>query len=390
MAQTREAIAQNLAERLWWQAARRDDARVARRLYRQPGVDGVYQLDAGALLDDFCSFLQALGVGAWLGEGQGTAVQREMVPVVQYVLLYRLKTLCGIERRQALPAWRFSDEALRRLVGCNAHQVRHGVCQRGAAHRQGARTTGPICPAALADHLVKLHLRGLEALLHRVIRALAQAGVWAAQVTGIVDATDVETTAPYEGCGQVTRQRQITDTRGQVHAIAVTVYGWKLLGLIEARTKIPLAATVVPIQAHATRSLRAVITQARTHLAGHVRRHQGVFDNGCLAGVDLWWLAPHGITCVVPAKDQMAVTVDAQAPAAAGAGSTVGRRAQTVRHGQGKTAWRVRLATDVVGITGVTTDDQYGPPEPGRRHNRRDVQPTPINAVVVRQWHGRH
>ena len=43
MEQTREAIEQNLAERLCWQAAHRDDARVARRLYRKPVVDGVYQ-----------------------------------------------------------------------------------------------------------------------------------------------------------------------------------------------------------------------------------------------------------------------------------------------------------------------------------------------------------
>jgi hypothetical protein len=35
MRQTREAMTQNLAERLCWQVARRDDARVARRLYRK-------------------------------------------------------------------------------------------------------------------------------------------------------------------------------------------------------------------------------------------------------------------------------------------------------------------------------------------------------------------
>jgi hypothetical protein len=87
MAQTREEMDHTLAERLCWQAARRDDSRVARRLYRKQGGDGVYQLDAGALLDDFCSFLQELGVGDWRGEVQGTAVQREMVPVVQDVLL---------------------------------------------------------------------------------------------------------------------------------------------------------------------------------------------------------------------------------------------------------------------------------------------------------------
>ena len=389
MEQTREASDQNLAERLCWQAARRDDARVARRLYRKQVVDGVYQLAAAALLDDCFYFLQELGVGDWLGEVQGTAVQREMVPFVQDVLLSSLQTLCGIESMHALPAVLFSDAALRRRVGFNAHQVRHGVCQRGAAHRQGPRTTGPIGPEALADTIVKLTLRDLEALFNRVIRALAQAGVLAATVTGIVEATALETTAQYEGCGQVTRQRKITDTRGPGHAIEVTVDGWQLIVLLEARTKIPLAATVVPIQEHETLSLRALITQARTHLAGPVRLHKVVFDKGFLDGVDVWWLAQHGITVVVPATDNMAVTVDAQAQAAAGEGITVGRRAHTVRHGQGKPAWSTRLETEVVGITGLTTSDQDGTPEHGRQHNRRDVQPHPINAVVVRQWHGR-
>jgi hypothetical protein len=85
MAQTRAEIAQKLAERLCWQVAHRDDARVARRLYRKPVGDGVYQLDEGALLDAFVSFLQALGVGDWLGDVQSTAVQRAMVPGVQYL-----------------------------------------------------------------------------------------------------------------------------------------------------------------------------------------------------------------------------------------------------------------------------------------------------------------
>jgi hypothetical protein len=112
MGQTREAITQNLAERLCWQAARRDDARVARRLYRKEVVDGVYRLDEGALLDDFCQFLRELGVLELMEAVQGTALQREMVPVVQYLLLYGLKTLFGIESMNALPVLLFSDEAL--------------------------------------------------------------------------------------------------------------------------------------------------------------------------------------------------------------------------------------------------------------------------------------
>jgi hypothetical protein len=86
MEQTRQAIAPNLAERLRWHAARRDDSRVVRRLYQKPGIDGVYQLGEGALLDEFFSFLHELGVGDWLSHVQGTAVQREMVPFVQSLL----------------------------------------------------------------------------------------------------------------------------------------------------------------------------------------------------------------------------------------------------------------------------------------------------------------
>jgi hypothetical protein len=223
MAQTRGEIEPNLAERLCWQAARRDDSRVARRLYRKPVVDGVYRLDEGALLDDFFSFLPQLGVVDRLSDVRSTVIQREMVPVVQDVVLYRVKTLVGVDRMKALPPLLFSDEALMRLVGFNAQQVRQGVCQRGAATRQGPRTAGPICPDTLAENLVPLNVRDLEAVFNGVIRALAKMGLFAPKMTGIIAATDLETTAQYEGCGQVTRRRKVTDKRGKVHEIEVTV-----------------------------------------------------------------------------------------------------------------------------------------------------------------------
>jgi hypothetical protein len=274
-------------------------------------------------------------------------------------------------------------------VGFNAQQVRNGVCQRGAAKRQGARQPGPICPETLAKQIVRLNLRELESVFNGAIGALARAGVFEAQVTGIVDGTDLETTEHYTGCGQVTRKRRIEDTRGQAHEIEVTVYGWKVLLLIDAITKIPLAVKVGKIQEHETHWTRALVTQARANLAGHTRLHKVVFDKGFLDGTDLWWLDQQGLRFVVPAKTNMTVTVDARAQATAGEGITVGRRVHTVRHGQGKTASTERLETEVVGITGLTTYDQYGTPEHRRQHNRRDFQPHPINAVVVRKWHGR-
>jgi hypothetical protein len=232
-------------------------------------------------------------------------------------------------------------------------------------------------------------LRDLEALFNGAIRTLAQAGVFGKQVTGIADGTDLETTEHYAGGGRATRKRRIEDKWGKVHEIEVTVFGWKVLLLIDAVTKIPLAVKVVQIQEHEALWTRALVTQARANLAGHARLHKVVFDRGFLAGTDLWWLDQGGVLFVVPAKDNMAVTADARALTAAGEGVTVGRRVHTVRHGQGRTAWSERLETEVIGITGLTTYEPYGTEEHGRHHHRRDFRPNPINAVVVRKWDGK-
>jgi hypothetical protein len=80
MAQPREAMTQNLAERLCGQVACRDDSRVARRLHHKQVVDGVDHLDEGTWRDDFCSCLPERGVVAWRRAVQGTAVQRAMLP----------------------------------------------------------------------------------------------------------------------------------------------------------------------------------------------------------------------------------------------------------------------------------------------------------------------
>jgi hypothetical protein len=389
MGQTHDEITQNLAERLCWQVARRDDTRVARRLYRKQVVDGVYRLEAGALLDDFFHFLQAIGVMALLEQVHGAAIHREMVPFVQYLLLYGVKTLCGIKSINALPRLLFSDEALMQLVGFNAQQVRQGVCRRGTAKRQRARSPGPLCPDTLANNMVKCNLRELETLFNGAIRAVAKAGVVGKRVTGIADGTDLETTERYAGCGQATRKRRIEDKWGKVHEIEVTVYGWKVLLLIEAVTHMPLAVKVGPIQEHEALWARALVTQARMNLAGYAHLAKVVFDKGFLDGTTLWWLDQQGIRFVVPAKANMAVTVEARALAAAGEGVTVGHRVHTVRHGQGQGAWTERLETEVVGITGLTSYEQYGTEEHGRRHNRRDFEPNPIHAVVVRKWHGK-
>jgi hypothetical protein len=80
-----------------------------------------------------------IGVMGLLEEAHGAAIHREMVPFVQYVLLYGVKTRCGMERIKALPRLLCSDEALMQLVGFTAQQVRQGICRRG---RPSGRASG--------------------------------------------------------------------------------------------------------------------------------------------------------------------------------------------------------------------------------------------------------
>jgi hypothetical protein len=268
MGQTPDGMPQNRAERWCWEVARRDDSRVARRLYRTQLVDGVYRLDEGALLDDFLHFLRARGVMARWEDAHGAAIHRAMLPFVQYVLLYGVKPLVGIKRIKALPRSRFSDEAVMQLVGFNAQPVRPGICQRGASMRQGERAPGPIGPDTLANNIVTWNLRALEAVCNEAMRALAQAGVFGKQVTGIADGTDLETTARDTGCGHVTRQVRLEDERGEIHESEVTVYGGKGFLLIDAVTTIPLAVKVGPLQEHEALWTRALVPPARAKRAG--------------------------------------------------------------------------------------------------------------------------
>jgi hypothetical protein len=74
MPQTRDKITEHLTERRCWEGARRDETRIARRLYRKLVVDRVYRLEKGALLDDCLHRLRTLGVMDLLADVHGTAI----------------------------------------------------------------------------------------------------------------------------------------------------------------------------------------------------------------------------------------------------------------------------------------------------------------------------
>ncbi len=82
-------------ERLSWQLAYRDDARVAQGLYAGEEIEEIHELSEAGLLDEFFVFVQDIGMMAVLEQQELPGVQRVLVPTVQFILLY-LRHPCSL------------------------------------------------------------------------------------------------------------------------------------------------------------------------------------------------------------------------------------------------------------------------------------------------------
>ncbi len=121
--QTRVSMRRVAVSRLDWRSAQRDDQAVARAIHAGESIDTIYNLDEAGLLDEFYHFLEGIGFLGLSGGLGLPGVKRVLLPVLQFVLLYLLKTLYGIASMNALPPLLFSNVALMRLIGFSAHQV---------------------------------------------------------------------------------------------------------------------------------------------------------------------------------------------------------------------------------------------------------------------------
>ena len=374
-------------ERLSWQLAYRDDARVARGLYAGEEIEEMHELSEAGLLDEFFEFVKEIGMMAVLEQEELPGVRRVLVPTVQFLLLYLLKVLFGGQSMNELPRWLFSNMALMELVGFNARQVEEGMTKRGEAQRKTKKKQGPLSPQCLADNISKLSREQMERLFNQMVESLVGWGLLDGERIAALDGSKLPTPETYEGCGKL-KETRLVKVKGQKERAIEEyyVYGWKVLVLIDVQTRLPLAMKVVKIQEYEGRWLVPLLEQAQRNLGtrGHIRAI--VIDRGYLDGADLWQVHQQGVTFVVVGKANMVVIQDAQALAK---GERAHVRERVVRHGHGKTVTQERLRTELVGIEGLTTYDSYGEAEQTQHAQRRDYEGQPINAVVVRRWNNR-
>jgi hypothetical protein len=385
--QTTEEVKDTLVERRSWQAAQRDDWAVAQAVHAGEELDAVYPLGEVGLLDEFSHFLDVSGVLVLLTTLDLPGVKRVFLPVVQFVLLYLLKTLLGIEAMNALPALLFSNVAAMTLVGFNAYQVANGLTHRGDDKRTERPKQGPLRPQCLARNRSKFTAAQMEDFFNRVIGLLVGVVSLHGNLSVVLDGSRVPTTAKFEGRGCLTVIRKVKEQgTGRVVEVAKLLFGWKVLVLMEVRTRLPLARKVVKIQEYEGEWLIPLVKQAQQNLGERARITKVVVDRGYLDGEDLWQLDQLGMVFVIVAKAGMIVREDA--PALARAEKAV-ERVRVVRHGHGRKAWTEDLTTRLVGIAGLTTYDDYADPEQARHRNRADYTGHPINAVVVQTWENR-
>jgi len=374
-------------ERLSWKIAQRDDERVAKGLYAGEEIEEMHQLSEAGLLDEFFVYLEEIGMLGAFEQVTLTGVQRVLVPTVQFVLLYLLRVLFGCESMNELPRVVLSNVALMELVGFNAHQCEEGLTKRGERTRQKKKKQGPMTPQCLANNICKLSEEELERLFNQMVQLVVRHGLVRGKLLVALDGSKLPTPKSYEGCGKVKQTRKVK-VKGQKETQTQEYYlsGWKILVVIEVRTRLPLAMKVVPIQDYEGKWLVPLLEQAQANLGILAHIETIVIDRGYLDGADLWNVDQMGIKFVICGKSTMAVTQDAQGLAK---GERVVVRERVVRHGHGKTAKQQRLRTELVGVQALTSYDSYGAPEQTQYAHRRDYVGQPINAVVVRKWENR-
>src|SRR5437764_7729470 len=180
-------------DRLNWKVACRDDRKVGQALYAGEPIEEMHQLSDAGLLDEFFVFLKDLGMLEAFEQVSQSAVQRTLVPTVQFVLLYFLKVLLGAESMHELPRVLFSDLALMELVGFNAHQCESGLTKRGDASRTTKKKQGPLTAPCLADNICTITQEEMERLFNSMVQWLARWGMFSGQLVVAVDGSKLAT-----------------------------------------------------------------------------------------------------------------------------------------------------------------------------------------------------
>ena len=382
-------------ERLFWHTAEWNEGKVADHLICCKETDTVYTLDEATLFDFFFHDLREIDVFPLLENLDPQTQRRENIPFLQFVLVFLMEVIGSIPRME--PVWELllTDELLMGLCGFSAYQVRDGSCERGAELRTTPmpEVRGAICVDTLANQIVEVTPRWLENFFNCCIQPLARSHVFPKYIHAGAIRRFMRRRISLRGCGLVKHKRKVKARgyrkAGELKEVKVWLYGWKIWAIYEVQTGIPIAIKIDTIEKPDNLHILAVLEQAKENVGATSVIRSLVVDRAFLDGKSLYAIDQQGIEFVIPLKSNMEATRDARALALEAPSSMESTREVTVTHGYGKKKFSEKVVTTLVGIPGLLSCDWFIPEGSEANTAKKDYEPIPLNAVVVKTWNNR-
>lgn len=385
--------ARNIANRLTWHTAGRDQAGIAQELADGEDIPEVYGLGEAGLFDEFFYFLDRFGFkDLFLGLDPKLKKRESPVPFIAITYIYLMRVVSGLKFFWHIDPVILHSQSLMRLVGFNGREVKEGTCRRGKkktpvdtpdAEKKPRKTIrGPVCPGFIASSVAAITSKALEKMFNQAIAILAAHRFYPKKVHVSLDASEIQSTDKCVGCGKVTKEKapELRRRKGRIRKVIETVFGFKIWVVWDPNSKLPLALRFTTIEVADVNLAKEVIEQAIINLGEHASIASIAMDRGFMDGTLLWWLDTKNIIFYIPAKSNMAVYEDALALVDRGVLQTRDRKRGV---GAGKNKTFVTDHWEVAGIEGLTTAGFYGPLGSGSHRHRKDFVANPINAAVV-------
>jgi hypothetical protein len=386
---------QNIADRLTWCTASRDQAGIATELAEGKDISEVYGLGEAGLFDEFFYFLDHFGFQSlFMALVPSNRKRSSNVNFPAVILIYLMRVVAGLSFFWHIHPVILRSQPLMRLLGFNGRQIREGTSNRGKKKapsdppndteekNQPTIIRGPLCPDSIAASIQAIGAHALERLFNGVVRILAEHSYFPKRIDALLDASEIQSTEQCEGCGKVTKEKppKLRLRRGRIRKVLETVFGFKIWVVWDPTSRLPLAVRFTTIEVADINLAREVVEQALTNLGAHAEMVSLAVDRGFMDGRFLWWLNGKGIVFYIPAKTDMHVYRDALSMADKGIRQTKEKKRYV---GKGKNKTTVIDLWDVVGIESLTSAGFYGELGSGSHENCKDFLPNPINAVVV-------
>ncbi len=405
--ETRYQASQNIADRLTWHTANRDQAGIAANLAAGEDIPEVYGLGEAGLFDEFFCFLATFGFDKLLEKLDPKDKKRKSkVPFIGVIYIYLMRIIAGLQFFWHIDPVILHSQPLMRLVGFNGRDVRDGTCSRGVGKKsddsvpnpeepeqtfvnaadtnskQPTTIRGPVCPDFIVGCVCAILGKALEKLFNQTIAVLAEHRFFPKKVHALLDASEIESTEKCLGCGKVSKEKvpELRLRKGRIRKVVETVFGFKIWVVWDPNSRLPLALRFATIEVPDIHLAQEVIQQAIDNLGNHAAIVSIAIDRGFMDGKLLWWLTSRGITFFIPAKANMDVYQDALSLIPAGVPVS---RERIRTSGAGKNKIAVTDSWQLVAVEGLTSAGFYGPLGSGSHQHNNDFRPNPINAVVV-------